>query len=837
MSVAQFWRMLRRELRDARALPFIAALAVGVAAVVLVAGLGDSVSRAIRMEARPLLGADVAVRAYTPLPPAVAQVHGTFPDAHRLDTTDLFSMVAAPAGADGAPGRSLIAEVKAVEAGWPWYGAPRFDPDRPLEDLLADDGVVVDPALLDRLGVSVGGSLRLGSSSFVVRGQILAEPSRMPSGLVSGPRVLVSQAGLRQAGLGETGARITRRALFRLPDPDRAEAFAEALRAELGNMATVETWADAQPAAQRSIEQTTSWMGLVALLSLLVGGVGVSQATRAWMARRLDAIAIQRTLGLTSANIATLALTQTALLSLLGSLVGAGLGTLALVVAPRFLEGLLPAEAVQPFQPIAVLRGLTLGVGLALLFAWQPLAQASRVSPLRVLRRDVEPLPDPWHRRALALLGLALGVYLLAWVQSGDLRVAAGFVAGLLVVVALGVGGASGSAVLLARAARHVRQWWLRHALAAAGRPGSGLAAAVVSLGLGVVVVLTTVLVEGRLYAQIAQEFPATAPSAFLIDVQPDQEAAVTAMLADFGAVNTRSAPVIVGRLLAVDGVGVDVLAQSRPEGERWQLTREQRFSYAAAIPSDNTFVVGGPFTGAVAREISVEERYADGLGVQLGSVVRFDIQGVPMDFNVTSIRAVTWQSFNINFFLMVEPGVLEAAPQSRLVTTQVAAARESDAQDALAAAFPNVSFLSVRSALAQARGLLERLAWGIRAVGGFTAAAGIAILAAGVAAEAGRRGRQVALLKTLGTTRLGVVGVLGVEYAVVGVLAGLLGSVGAFGLSWTLVTQVLQLPWRTDALALVGAVFTTAVLCAAVGVLANLRALTIRPAEVLRGE
>ncbi len=839
MTLALFFRLLARELRGAgaRSLPFIGSLAVGVAAVVLVAGLGDSVGRAIRMEARPLLGGDVAARSFTPLPEAYDQVLTEFPGVERVDTVDLLTMAALPVGADGRPGRSLIVELKAVGEGWPWYGAPELDPARPLAELLDPEGVVVDPALLERLGLTPGGRLRIGDAAFVVRGVVTREPGRMPTGLVAGPRVLISHAGLDRAGLGATGARINHRALFLVPDEARAAALAARLEEVGGTRATVETWSDAQPGAQRGIAQTTSWLGLVALLSLLVGGVGVAQATHAWMARRLDAIAIQRTLGLTAGEVGRLALAQTALFALAGGLVGAAAGTAALAVSPLILDGLLPADAIQPWQPSAVLRGVGLGVAMALLFAMRPLLEAARVPPLRVLRRDVEPIPASWGRQLGMLSTVGVGVYVLAWLQVQDAVIAAAFVGGLALVAGAGALGAGAFARVLGRLAHRAPRWWLRHGLASVGRPGSGLVPAVVSLGLGVVVVLTTVLVEGRLYAQISQEFPSSAPSAFLVDVQPDQQAEVETLLAGAGATNTRGAPVVVGRLAAVDGVGVEALAQTRPEGERWQLTREQRLSYMPALPADNVILEGAPFSAAVPGELSIERAYAEGLGVKLGSVVRFDVQGVPLDLTVTSIRTVSWESFNMNFFLVVEPGVLEAAPQTILVTTQLPADREPGFQDALAARFPNVTLVSVRSALASARGLLEKLGWGIRAVGAFTAVAGVAILAAGVASDAVRRGRQVALLKTLGTTRAGVVGLFALEYAIVGLLAGGLGAVGAVGLSYVLVTRLMRLDWRTDGLVVVAAVVVTSMLCALIGVIANQRALRVRPGELLRGE
>lgn len=829
-------RWTLRELRGAssRVIPFILSLAIGVAAIVLVAGLGDSLSRTIRMEARPLLGGDVSVRSSLPLPATIDPVADAFPDVARVDTVEFLTMVAAT---EGSPPKSLLADLKAVDPGWPFYGALTLDPPRPLASLLDPEGVVVEPALLERLHVAVGSPVRLGATTFTIRGVVTSEPGRLPTGLTTGARVFLARSALARAGLGDTGARITRRALFQVPDEARAAALATWLKDHAGTNARVETWSDAQPSTQRSIERTSSFLGLVALLSLVVGGVGIAQSTRAWMARRLDALAVQRCLGVTTGELQQLALLQTAVLALAGSVVGAGLGVASLAAVPSVLDGLLPPEAVHPFQVGAILRGIGLGLGVALLFAARPLAQAARVPPLRVLRRDVEPLPDSVASAVGSTLVLVLGVFVTAWVQGGDWIVAGAFTLGLLVVAGVVAGLAGAMARALAVLAHRVPVWWLRHGLASIGRPGSGVVPAAVSLALGVVVVLTSALVEGRLFAQVADEFPPDAPSAFVLDVQPAQLAAVSQVLTDHGGERVRSAPMVVGRLAAVDGVPVATLAEGRSDDDRWSLTREQRLTWMASLPADNRIIDGAPFSDAVANELSLESRYAESLGAKVGSRLQFDVQGVPIDFTVTSLRTVAWESFNMNFFLVVEPGVLEAAPHTVLVTATLPADQEASVQDLLAADLPGVSFVSVRSVIAQARGILQKLGRGIQAVGGFTALAGVVILASGVAADAARQGRKVALLKTLGTTRLGVVGVFSIEYGLVGLLAGVLGAAGAVGASWLVVTRLMHLSWRLDGPVVLAAVVLTTLASAVVGVVANQRPLRVRPAEVLRGE
>jgi putative ABC transport system permease protein len=235
--------------------------------------------------------------------------------------------------------------------------------------------------------------------------------------------------------------------------------------------------------------------------------------------------------------------------------------------------------------------------------------------------------------------------------------------------------------------------------------------------------------------------------------------------------------------------------------------------------------------------EVSLEEEFAHDLNVGLGSVLRFDIQGVPLDLTVTSLRRVDWKTFGINFFLVVEPGVLESAPQQRLAVAHLPRGGEQRAQDLLAARYPNVTVLRLREILEKIAKVLRRISLAVRFLGGFTVVAGIAILAGAVSAGAGRRGREVALLKTLGMTRRGVVESFAVEYALVGLVAGAIGTVGATVLAWAVVTQGFELRWDLPVLSPTIALAGSIVLTVVAGLAASARALERRPVEVLRGE
>jgi putative ABC transport system permease protein len=274
-----------------------------------------------------------------------------------------------------------------------------------------------------------------------------------------------------------------------------------------------------------------------------------------------------------------------------------------------------------------------------------------------------------------------------------------------------------------------------------------------------------------------------------------------------------------------------------RDGGRRWALTREQRLTYMAQLPKDNKIVAGSLWSDPAHPEVSLEKDYAADIGAHLGSTLTFNIQGVPLDLKVTSLRTVDWGTFGINFFLVVEPGVLESAPQQRLAVARMPKGSEQRMQDLLAASYPNVTFLRIREILDKVLKVMRRISLGIRFLGGFTVVAGIAILAGAVSAGSARRGREVALLKTLGMTRRGVVATFAVEYALVGLVAGLIGATGAAALAWGVVTRGFEIPWAFDPWRLGAALAASVALTVIAGLAASFRALERRPIEVLRGE
>ncbi len=865
MTLGFYVRALVRESRGSRGRLtfFIACLAVGVAAVVSVAGLSASLRDGIRREARQLLAADLAVRGNQPIPPEALTAIAALPGARRTDVKETVTVAAAP-GVNGQPGPSQLVELKVVDGFYPFYGKLELRPARPLHELLTPGTAVVAADLLSHWKLKVGDSLQIGGQPFRIAASVLAEPDRVGISFTIGPRVFLSGPGFARTHLEDQGSRVSYRTLVRLPDGisnAELDAAAERLKQVLpgGESFRVETYRQAQPSLRQNISRVEKFLGLVALLSLFVGGIGVAQSVRAWLASRMDAIAILKCLGMRPREIFPLYLGQTVLLGLAGSIVGILAGVAIQMTLPRLFPDLIPPELIRPWQPAALLRGLGLGIGVAMLFSLPPLSAVLRVPPARVLRRDAEPLPRHRWVTAATFLVLATGIWGMAALQSGSPVLGAQFTGGVAVVTAALAAAAFLVSWGVRRLPRDVFSLrpWLRHGIAALARPGAAASGAIVALGLGVLVVLGMSLVERRITSQLEKELPGDAPSAFLVDIQPAQWPGVERLLQQSGGQGIESVPVVMARVSAIDGVSTEALQEGRTPaerkdsernggegdgrerdgGRRWALTREQRLTYMQQLPKDNKIVAGALWSDPAHAEVSLEQDYASDIGARLGSTISFNIQGVPLDLKVTSLRTVNWQTFGINFFLVVEPGVLESAPQQRLAVARLPRGGEQRVQDLLAASYPNVTFLRIREILEKVLKVLRRISLGIRFLGGFTVVAGIAILAGAVSAGSARRGREVALLKTLGMTRRGVAATFAVEYALVGLVAGTIGAVGGTVLAWGIVTRGFEMPWAFAPLTLAVALAGSVLLTVLAGLAASLRALERRPIEVLRAE
>jgi putative ABC transport system permease protein len=854
MSFMLFVRLTLRAARGARArlLLFVASMSVGVAAVVGVASVIDAIEHGIRARSRELLGGDLAVEARRALPDVEAALPARYRDLPQVSLCILPSMIRS------ARGKSRLAEIKAVDTtrgSFPLAGTLDLVPARPLDQLLGDDhSALVAPELMRELGLKLHDTIYLGGEPFTITGSVTREPDPLTFSFSFGPRVLIRADGLARTKLLGYGNRVRYRTVYALPAQTTDAELAQ-LKHELSErlpggktFVTIETHREAQPALQKTLERVQRYVGLLSLLSLLIGSVGVAQIVSAWIAQATPHTAILRCLGLSPRQVLLLYSAQTTLFALLGSLCGAAAGSLLPFAVARAYPELLPAG--HAFSPslFPILRGVVLGVGVSVSFSLPALTSLLGISPARVLRAEAEPLPIPRSYARLSALAALLAAFVAGYVQSGSAQTAGLFTLAVAVCALFLWGAARTLLSLIARLPREHLPVVLWQGAAALARPAAGTSFGVVALGLGTLVVTAITLVEAQLAQGVETALPRDAPSVFLVDVQVDQWKAIETIAHQHGTRHIEGVPVVMARLSALDGRSVAQLLKDRP-GDRnekdrahWVLTREQRISFRPDLPESNRLIASAAGDGASAKlwssavdnEISLERDFARDLGAKLGSKLRFDVQGVELDFVVTSLREVDWRSFAPNFLVLSEPGALDDAPQIRLGALRLPEAKEAALQDEISDKFPNVTVLRVAPLLAKLRKVLDEVALAVRVLGGFAALTGLIMLVGSIASTQLRRAREVALLKTLGVPRARIVLLLALEYALGGALAATLGALFAYALAFAFTRQLLELKDSPSPWIALGCLAAAVLASVTGGLLASVRALAVRPREVL---
>ncbi|WP_323121713.1 ABC transporter permease [Burkholderia alba] len=826
----QAGRMTMRDWRAGELTLLVIALVLAVAALTSVGFLADRLRQGLERDARQMIGADFIVRGDRPLDRDFAgRAHAL---GLRTATTAVFpSMV----GATGADGASRLAAVKAVSPGYPLRGALEIAsganaPARKADAIPAPGTVWADPALLDALHLTVGDALRIGSRTFTVSGAIARELDRGFSFVNFSPRVMLREDELASTGLITYGSRVTYRLLV-AGDEAAVDRFAQYAheRTDGGKLRGValESLQEGQPQVRQTLDRARHFLTLVALLTALLAAVAIAMAAQRYMRRHLDGCAAMRCLGASRRTLGALFAIEFMLIGVAGGTLGAALGYAGHLALLGALGSLIDVALPLPSAwPAAV--GIAAGLVLLLGFALPPLVPLTRVPPVRVLRREFG------DAARTAWVGYGFGVALFAALlilAAGNLKlglIVAGGFAGGLVVFALLARLALFAAARLVRDGRVATGLGWRYALASLHRRGAASALQITALALGLMCLLLIAVTRNDLVAGWRQSTPPDAPNQFLIDIQPDQRAPVARYLASHGVASPVLAPMVRGRLVAVNGKPVN--PDDYPSADARRLVdREFNLSYTTALPDDNRITEGDWYGASSAPQISIEAGLAKTLGVKPGDRLRFDVTGLTVDAPVTSVRKLDWGSFKVNFFVLMPPAALRDFPATYITSFHLPPERQR-MLDGLIAQYPGLTAIDVAPILAQLQRVLLQVIGAVQFLFGFTLAAGVLVLYTALAGSRDERVREAALLRALGASRAQVGAVQRAEFIVVGVLAGAMAAVGALAIGWVLASRVFDFqlvfnPWLVPAGVLAG------VACAGAAGWLSLRSVLARPA------
>ncbi|QBF27584.1 FtsX-like permease family protein [Pseudomonas tructae] len=820
---------LRQLLRDARAgelRVLFFALLVAVAASTAIGYFGARLNGAMLLRATEFLGADLVLQGSSPAQPEQIS-RGAALGLQHAQVVEFSSVIATDNGIQ-------LSSIKAANDAYPLRGELRSAAE-PYGVETAGGGPApgeawVEPRLLAALELNIGDSIDVGMKTLRMSRVLTYEPDRAGNFYSMTPRVLINLADLEATGVVQPGSRVSYRELWR-GEPEALASYREAVEQNLAANQRLQDSRDGNRQIGGALGKAERYLNMASLVAVLLAGVAVALSASRFATRRFDASALLRCLGLSRRQALSLFCLQLAMLGSLAALCGAALGWLAQLGLFQLLQGLMPAQ-IPPGGIAPALAGIATGLVALAGFALPPLAALGRVPPLRVLRRDLLPVPaSSWLVYGAALFALGL----IMWRLSLDLLLTFALLGGGL-VAALLLGG------LLLLGLRSLRRLlagsplaWrlglgqlLRHPLAAAGQA--------LAFGLILLAMALIALLRAELLDTWQNQLPKDAPNYFALNILPDDKNNFAQRLSEFSAAAAPLYPVIPGRLTAINGEPVQQIVSKESTGDR-AVQRDLSLTWAADLPQGNTLSEGQwwqaePAAGSLPG-VSVEAELALSLKLKLGDQLTFTVGGLQRQVQVTSLRTVNWDSFQPNFYMIFQPQTLQDLPTTYLTSFYLAPGHDQQVV-ALSRAFPAVTILQVDALLEQLRSILAQVTLAVEYVLLFVLAAGLAVLFAGLQATLDERIRQGALLRALGAGRGLLVKARRIEFGLLGAASGLLAAIGCELITLLLYRYAFDLHWSPHPWLLLLPVIG-ALLVGGAGVYGTRRALNASPLAVLR--
>jgi len=781
------WRFMRRELVSGELSLLALALLVAVSAMSSVAFFSERVERGLAVRASQLLSADLVVDANAPLPPALAR------EALRrglsvTGSTTFPSMVI-------SNGSVALANFKAVGAAYPLRGQVTVlleNGQRLQGRYRPEPGTAwADLRLMTRLGLKLGDTVAAGQLSLRLAGEILREPDGAISLYNFIPRLILNQHDLAATGLIQDGTRAHWR-LMVAGDAGQVSGFSSWLQTRLPTGARLEDVEEARPEVRQAMNRARRFLGLTAMLTVALSAAAVWLAVRRYLTRHWQAVAVLRCLGLTSPEVLRLFGGLFVLLALVCGVLGAGTGFALQFGLARLALASVGSGLPEPGMLVWLLgplSSLVLLIGLAL----PPLLAVCRVSPLAVLRAD---LPLSGHSVLTPLLAVLALLALAAW-QVADLSLALWLFAGFCGFFALSAALAWGMVWLLRPLTRHAHGIGWRFGVAALARRPWLAVMQVVALSVGLMALLTMTVVRNDLLESWRHSLPANAPNQFVLNLQPPQQAAFEQAFRQHRLALPELAPMLRARLLLINGKSVNPSDYRDAEARRL-AEREFNLSWRTSLPPSNQITAGRWWEANANGQFSVERGLAEKLGINRGDQLSFDVAGTRYDGRVTSLRAVEWDSFKVNFFVLAPPRMF-AGQSVSLVTSFYLAPGDQGFASQLVRQFPNITLIDVSEILTELISVVERLAQAVEALFVLSLVAGLLVLWAALSATRDERLFDAALLRTLGASRRQVRTVVLAELIWLGALTGLLAGAGAMALGALAASKLFNLPFSLN--------------------------------------
>lgn len=806
---------------------FVLCVMLSVVSLVSVEGLGDGIRRSLLRDARMLYGGDISLYSRTPFSESLEAAVSRLTSGKEATSLRMlqFNSVVLNENKDA----SLLSDIKIVDSGYPLYGKVTLASGRDFGAALQPGSVIAEQMLLDRLHLSVGERIHVGNATLVIQDVAVSEPDRSISFFSFGARVFVHMADARSLGLIEKGSRIDYVMMLKVPEGIDAGKIAERLESSAGPGEEVETYRSARSRTKRFFDNFLFFLSLVAVFTMVLSGIGIHSSLSALIREKRDSIAVMRAVGATGRFITRHFIGVVAILGLFGTLLGIFLGGCIQYLLPSLFGGLLHDFFQPGLSAASMAQGMALGVLAVSLFAFIPLYRLREVKPLAVFRKETNS-----HLRGVAgyLAVLALVVFfaaLILW-QLEDKKIGAWLLSGMVGLIALS--GLAGQGLLLLLRRISFKALSLRQALRGLYRPGNATRAILITLSTSFTVLFSIYLIEQNLDASFVRSYPVNTPTLFFIDVQPDQVAEFSRTL----GTTPRYYPVVRARLIAINDEKIDPEAERARRGDN--LGRTFNLTYRDELLDDEAFLEGSTlFRGdEKGLQVSVLDTVAEMRPLQIGDRLRFNVQGVPVEATVSSIRTRTRESIQPFFyFVFPEDSLLRDAPQTIFTALRLPRERIGEMQNRIAAAFPNVTPIDVTRVIDDFASILRKLTRVVRFFAAMGVIAGVLIIVSSILATRLARVTETVYYKILGADSRFVLAVFSLENLLIGLFSAFLGLLFSQAGAMIICSRIFYLDYRFfpgESLIMATA---TILLVVIVGLSASVSILRQRPMVVLR--
>jgi putative ABC transport system permease protein len=849
VSTAWLFKMAWRDSRKnrSRLFLFISSIILGIAALVAVYSFRDNLTRDIDEQAKILAGADLTLESRKPVDQKMIDSMGVEQSAERNFASMLYFVKTEA---------SRLVQVRALQGNYPYYGNIETTPAQAGKDFKTGRNALVDKTLMLQFNANVGDSIKVGALNFKIEGILDKAPNQTGIAASVAPIVYIPLQYLEQTGLTKIGSRIQYKYYIKYSEDTNVDQLVENLKPkfEKENL-DYETVSSKKENTGRSFKDVNRFLALAGFIALLLGCIGVGSAIHVYIGEKLSAIATLRCLGLKAKHAFYIYLIQIFFIGLIGAIAGSALGSLIQFALPTVLKDFLPVEISMNVSWTAISQGVALGLIISVLFALPSLLSVRKISPLNAIRSSVESevkTQDPY--KWLVYLGILLFVFVFTYLQMSGWLVALIFTLSIVIAFLMLFGLSKLLMWMVKKLIPKSMNYLWRQGFANLYRPNNQTLMLTVSIGLSTAFICTLFFVQGILINRVTLSSGKNQPNMVLFDIQTNQKDALADLTRDFQLPVMNQVPIVTVRIEEINGKTASDLAKAdslvssknkeNKEGQEEPSQRafrgELRVTFQDTLTDAET-VVKGKFTGKVNGPndviyVSIEERYAKQIRVDIGDKITFNVQGVLIPTVVGSLREVNWSRMQTNFRAVFPKGVLEDAPQFHVLMTKVPNSQVSAKyQGAVVRSFPNVSVIDLELILKVLEDLFSKISFVIRFMAAFSMATGWIVLVSAVITSKSQRLKESVLLRTLGASRKQILTITALEYFFLGSLATGAGMILALGGSWALASFSFESNFVPELLPIIILFVSVVSLVIITGVLSSMKVLNEPPLQVLR--